>query len=681
MAEHGLEPERDDVMSRSRHANPASQNQELKQELKEDAVRNELGRICTSEAFRKSERQKRFLTFVVEQTLSGNAGVIKEPVLAIEVFDRTSDYDPKIDTIVRVEARRLRVKLAEYYSSAGADDPIRIEVPTGSYAPLFEVRTPRPILQAPAVDPSRKRATQRFWLWPAVAGLIGIVSTAVFWPHRGPIAHTPPRIAVLPFQDLNPQGVDQLYSAGVTEALITDLAKVRHLQVISRTSVMRFQNTRQPLREIAAQLQADYVVEGAFQRNADQCRITAQLIRTADDVHVWAEGYDLPFTDILRVQRRVANEIVNRVNVALDPSERRALENPPTSSTEAYEDLLKARKNSSQYLILGKQDYYDDADRLLQRALQLDPGYVDAILERALLYGRRYQTTGELQYRAKAEDNLLAALGREPCEPVANAVMASVRNEYGDADAALRYSRRAVDCNPNSAQAHNSLGLVYLSGGFFEAAAKEFQRSAAIDPVFVSPILNLSGTLIWLNRKTDALGVVKKATEIEPESALTNAVLGLIWLENGNLPQANSAWGRAARFVEPRQLSGVRDLFRGLEDSASGRVEHARQLLRRHRGERWMRSVLWRGLYERLVLACEEPSEIVSLLEQAPELRSYRFLISHSELLDRLGSDAGFVSLLQQRYAEWQKQLATSTISPPPKKLPPPEAVIRHRAG
>jgi TolB-like protein/cytochrome c-type biogenesis protein CcmH/NrfG len=660
-------------MSRSRHGVPDPQNQALT----DDAIRDELLQVCASEPFRKSERQKRFLAFVVQQTLSGNAGEIKEPVVAMEVFDRSADYDPKVDTIVRVEARRLRTKLAEYYSSSGAADPIRIELPIGSYVPVFQVQALGPD-PGVAVEPIGNQAGRRLWLWTVAFALIVVSGTAFFWLRQRPAANTSPRVAVLPFQNLNPQGVDELYSDGVTEALITDLAKIRRLQVISRTSVQRFKNTRQTLREIATQLQVDYVVEGSFQRNGDRCRITAQLIRTNDDVHVWAETYDLPFTDILRVQQRAAAGIVDRVNVALDPSERHVLENQPTSSTEAYEDLLKARKNSYQYLFLGKQDYYDEAERLLQRAIQLDPAYADAILERALLDGRRYQNTGDTQWLHKAEDGFLAALRREPCDPLANALMASVRNEDGEINSAMQYGRRAVDCGPNSAQAHNSLGLVYLSDGFFEAAAGEFRNSSRVDPVFVSPLLNLSGTLMLLNQKTDAVAVARKATEIEPESALSLAILGIAWMKSGNLAEARAAWDKAARFVGPQQVSGVGDLLQGLEDAASGHKESVRKLLRRHQGERWLQGVLWRGVYQELLLSCGEPAEVLALLERAPEFRSYRFLVSSSALAG-MSSDPAFAHLLRQRYQLWQEQLSKyrALVWPPPPKLPPPETVIR----
>ena len=670
MAERGSNKERDDVTSQPRHDDSAPQSQELT----EEAIRAELRQVCNSESFRKSERQKRFLTFVVEQTLGGKASEIKEPVLAMEVFDRPSDYDPKVDTIVRVEARRLRAKLAEYYASAGAADPLRIELPTGSYVPVFQAQVPPPTStsEAPASGPG---SSARFGWLGAIVPVILVLGAGAYWLNHRASANSNPRIAVLPFQNLNSQAVDELYADGVTEALITDLAKIKRLQVISRTSVMRFKKTRQSLREIASQLQADYIVEGSFQRNGDQCRITAQLIRTSDDVHIWAEPYDLPFTDILRVQRRVATEIVNRVNVALDSSDRQVLESQPTSNTEAYDDLLKARRNSYQYLALGKQDYYDEAERLLERALQLEPSYADAILERALLDGRRYQNTGDPQWRAKAADNFQTVLYREPCQPVANAVMASIRNEDGDADDAMKYGLHAVECNPNSAQAHNALGLVYISSGFYEAAADEFRASSRVDPVFVSAVLNLSQALTLLNQKRDALAVMKKATEIEPESPLTRGGLGLVSLENGNFAEAATAWDKATRFVEPEQAAGIRDIFQGLQEAASGRMDSARQLLRRHRGERFMQSVLWRVFYERLVVECEEPAEVVALLQQLPELRSYRYLVSEPALA-RLRRDPGFIRLLQERYKLWQEQLAKygHTVSSPPPKLPPPES-------
>jgi adenylate cyclase len=647
-------------MSQPGHADSDSQNQSLTN----DAIFFELERICASRQFRNAERQKRFLIFVVKQALAGKGGELKESVLAMEVFDRAADYDPKVDTIVRVEARRLRKKLAEYYAADGAADPVRIELPTGAYVPIFQggIKSAEPAKPTPRALP---------WALAAVV-VIAAATGAAYWLRYRAIADAPLRVAVLPFQNYSAQGEED-YSDGVTEALITDLAKIRKLQVISRTSVTRFKNTQLPLRQIAIQLQVDYIVEGSIQRTRDKCRITAQLIRASDDVHIWAEAYDRPFDDILRVQGQVAEEIVDRVNVALDPGERQILEKPPTNSTEAYEALLKGRRASGQYLFLGQQDYYDGAEHLLDRALELDPAYVEAILERGLLDARRYQNTGDPQWRAKAEGRLLAVVNREPCHPVANAVMASIRNEDGDIDAALQYDRRAVSCNPNSTQAHNSLGLLYISEGYYEAAAAEFRTGVRVDPLFVSPVMNLGAALSMMDRKSEAVAAAVKAAEIEPQSPIALAMLGDMRLDDGDIAGARVAWRSALRFVEPQQTEGARDLFQGLEEAARGDLQGARGLLRRHRADRWMQGVLWRGVSQRLTLACEEPAEVLALLSQAPELRSYRFLI-HWPRFAQMRNEPGFAALAQHRYQVWQERLAKygSTISPAPPKLPPP---------
>lgn len=207
------------------------------------AIRAQLERITQSEVFRQSERQRRFLSYIVEQSLNGNTGRLKGYTIGIDVFDKGTDFDPSLDSIVRVEAGRLRSKLRDYYQDFGALDRIIIDVPKGSYAP------------------SISRAPKRFAAGQDAA-------------RTGPAKH-PNSIAVLPFRNMSSDRSEDYFSDGMTDSVITALAQNKALRVISLTSVMRFKNTERPIPEIALDLGVSHVLEGSTLRDGNEVRVTA----------------------------------------------------------------------------------------------------------------------------------------------------------------------------------------------------------------------------------------------------------------------------------------------------------------------------------------------------------------------------------------------------------------------
>lgn len=656
------------MTSRSCHPGADLQNQELSRE----SVLAQLERIRSSPVFAKSERHRRFLTFVVQQTLDGNAAAVKEPVLAMEVFDRPADYDSKVDTIVRVEARRLRAKLADYYAEDGAADPIRIELPTGSYVPVLR---PTDTPSAPVAVPAPARLP-----WAIAVGMLALAAIGLLHYARRDAAAAP-RVAILPFQNLNPVAEDDLFADGITEALTTDLAKVPSFQVISRTSASRFKHAAQPLRDIAAALHADYVVEGSFQRTGERCRVTVQFIRASDDVHVWSEAYDLPFTDILRVQSEASAAIARQLRDAARSRWGLAAEGfrpeIATTNLEAYQAVLKARKNSNQYLFLGSPALYEDADRLLTRASQLDPNYADAIVERGLLEARRYQNTGDVQWRAKAEAAFLQALRLPPCHPVAAALMANIRSDQGDFDESLRFGRKAVECSPSSSQARLALGRTYAAMGFFEAAASEFRLAAKVDPLFVSPQLNLFAVLRRLGETREALAAARTAVDIEPQSPLALAALAYAYLETGQAGESAAAAERSVRSAPPEQTEGIRELLLAMRETYGGKPAEARARLRSLDSQQWLHGILWSGLYREVRLQCEEPATVLTLLEQEARQTSYRSLIT-TRSLHRLRAHPRYQTLLRARYQDWERyrDAYAAAVLPQPPRVPRPEQVL-----
>lgn len=276
-------------------------------------VRLELDRIANSEAFQRSPQLQRFLRFIVEETLSGRGERLKEYVIGTEVFGRPANYDPQLDSLVRVEAHRLRAVLEQYYSQPGADGNVRIELNKGSYVPAFREKA------AAQETPLEERAPRRtrYRLWVMAASALTMVLLAGAWFYQRQRAHhellpSDATIAVLPFDNLSPEPGSEYFCFGLVDEITTELAKSGKLRVVARTSASRFKRG-DDVRSIGRQLKADAVLEGSVQRSADRVRVTAQLISAADNLHVWSESYERPSSNLFAVQDEVAQAVTSAV--------------------------------------------------------------------------------------------------------------------------------------------------------------------------------------------------------------------------------------------------------------------------------------------------------------------------------------------------------------------------------
>jgi adenylate cyclase len=260
------------------------------------AIRGQLERILTSASFRRAGRMSRFLRFVVEETLQGRGPLLKEYLIGVEVFDQTCSYDPWTDPVVRSEARRLRSKLSEYYQEEGQNDPVRIYLPKGQYAAVFETSTIR-------------------------ADDIRVETLAT----RQSAANTP-SIAVLPFLNLSPNRENECFCDGLTQEIIHAIGKMTGMKVVARTSVLHYKGRAHDIRQIGAQLGVGMILEGSVRQFEDRLRVTTQLIRGSDGCSHWSESYDRIMADILAIQEEVSRSIVigllNWIGTAESPTVR-----------------------------------------------------------------------------------------------------------------------------------------------------------------------------------------------------------------------------------------------------------------------------------------------------------------------------------------------------------------------
>ena len=279
-----------------------------------EQIRAQLDRILASPGFVTSDRLSRFLRFVVDRSLDGGGDQLKEYVIGREVFDRNEDYDPRLDSIVRVEAGRLRSKIDEYYNGPGRTDDVIIQLRRGSYAPVFEQRQRASATDSPAtaqqVPAGVNRIGSRFRLGIGVLAAVLVMAAVVLW--RAGIWATAERptpaqtIAVLPFRHYSADSSEQLLAERITDGVTSELARLGTLGVVSHTSALQFAGVRKPLREIAHTLGADLILEGNVENASGQLRVQARLVDATTDQKFWVEDFTGTSAGTVDLQRRIA---------------------------------------------------------------------------------------------------------------------------------------------------------------------------------------------------------------------------------------------------------------------------------------------------------------------------------------------------------------------------------------
>jgi adenylate cyclase len=278
--------------------------------IPETAVREELTRIVNSPVFTSSPRLCRFLTHIVNRTIHRDLDSLKEFSIAMEVFDRTSDYDPNIDAIVRVEARRLRAKLKEYYEQrVDGRDPVLIALRPGSYVPIFR------------------------WLDIGASNVPEQIGTRIE-PRRV-------SVAVLPFVNMSPEPDQEYFCDGITEEIINSLTHASELNVIARTSAFQFKGMSVDIREVGRRLDADLVIEGSVRKRGDQLRITAQASDTESGHHLWSETFARDLKDVFAIQEEIAQAVAGLLRLHMPETRPRV--HASYRNLESYTTYLKAR--------------------------------------------------------------------------------------------------------------------------------------------------------------------------------------------------------------------------------------------------------------------------------------------------------------------------------------------------
>lgn len=273
--------------------------------IPEQDVRAELDRVLATKGFSSAGRLSKLLRHVVEKTLAGETDQLKEYAVGVEVFERDGNYDPRLDSIVRVEAGRLRSRLDEYYNGEGAGSPIRINLPRGGYSARFDRHEQPTAPQAPTAP----KAPRSWAVIPLAVGLLCAVAAMVMWLggwNRRPPGDQRPTVAVLAFEaNIHGDGKVVL-AARLTEAVTSELARLGTVSVASYTSAMQFSGQRRPMREIASALNSNYIVEASIDDEVSNLLVVVRLVSAETDRKVWVSDYRGDDNDIRGIAQRIA---------------------------------------------------------------------------------------------------------------------------------------------------------------------------------------------------------------------------------------------------------------------------------------------------------------------------------------------------------------------------------------
>ncbi len=395
-------------------------------------VRAQRDRILTSSVFALSNRQKAFLSYIINAELENQADNLKEFTLAIDVFEKDDSFDPSIDSIVRVEASRLRSKLREYYDAEGQNDPVRIEIPKGHYVPVYcfinQDNGADCIEQEQVVSRSRSFIHNSRRKFSVTA--MGLMAAAIIYllanstlleesEQIGTLHANDKSIAVLPFLPLSSGEDDGYFADGLTEEILNSLAQLSELQVTARTSAFFFKGQNLLVPEIASRLGVAHVVEGSVRRDGDRLRIAAQLIRASDDVHLWSKIYDRKRDDIFAVQQDIAENIAEVLGVVLDDAAREIMRSAEIRDVEAFIAYQKGREAwVTAHQGVTMSDALEIANSHFEIALEAAPGLTMARLMKADLRGH-------------VVFEIVAGFRAENYPGELNETLAALREEYG----------------------------------------------------------------------------------------------------------------------------------------------------------------------------------------------------------------------------------------------------------
>jgi eukaryotic-like serine/threonine-protein kinase len=417
-------------------------------------------------------------------------------------------------------------------------------------------------VSAATSGPSRAGWTNRkLWVLVAVilvAGLVGLIAFRAKdyarWRSRVSnveMKSSPETMVVLPFRDIS-ASADDSWGVGITDAIISRLTSLQNLAVRPTTSVLKYAKESPEPVEVAKALGVESVLEGTYQRAAGVTRVSVQLIDGRTGTTKWSQRYDLKSADILSFEDEVASKVVEGLQIQISPTEQKAIQQPVTTSVEAYNDYLQARFYMNEYLVNSQLRSIEEGKRLLLHAISIDKNFVDAyaLLGDFLSFQAANFVEGAEENKKRAELAAENAVRINPQSPEALIALGGVYGEEGREQEAIRNLRRAVALAPNNGTAWQMLGYAYYYAGLNELAEQAYRKVVELNPSTPQPHWMHARMLLYIGRVDEAEQEMRQLLAKNPDQFKALAYFGGLLYYEGKLDEAETILERSV------QLSG-----------------------------------------------------------------------------------------------------------------------------
>lgn len=565
-------------------------------------------RILESRAFRQADRLKRFLGFIVTETIAGRSERLKEFVIGVEVFGKDQSFDPRNDPIVRVQARRLRALLARYYREEGQDDDLLIEMPKGGYAPIFK--------------PARNSPTKR---------------------SLTPIIVSRNTVLVAPFSDNSPEGNQKYFCDGMSQEIIHALAKVEAVRVAAWN--FGDQGTDSDPREIANRLNAAMIINGSIRKAGQQVRVTANLVDTVSGCYLWSMSLDGKVENVFGIQEEVARAIADKLQKELAGGAHGKGLRHSTENLAAFNLYVQGRYHLNQRTEEGLRK----AVEFFEKAIIEDSQSAKAYSGLADAYGLlgHYGVLSPAEVWTKAASNAAAAVLQDDHSAEAHASLAHVKSTQDwDWLGAQQEFQRAIQLDPRYSTAHHWYAMSCLAPlARLEEAREEMLLAQALDPIS-SIIARDLAVIFYYERDLDAaLEQCDHAVELNPHFALAYWILGSVQEQRADFDESAAAFQRAIQLApqSPRMHAAL-----GRTLALSGKRQDALRILKELRGLAGKRYVSPFELAS-LHFAIDQRDEGFEWLTKAFQDRCFELIsLKVDPRLDSIKLDQRFIGLFSQ---------------------------------
>ena len=433
-------------------------------------------------------------------------------------------------------------------------------------------------------------------------------------------------LAVLPLENLSRDPEQEYFAEGLTEALITALAKIGELRVVSRTSAMRYKGVHKPLREIARELEVDAIVEGTVLRAGRRVRITAQLIDAAKEAHLWAESYERDLRNVLALQSEVAQAIAREIRVKLTPVDQARFAHTHSVDPEAYEAYLQGRYHWNR----RSGEAGGKAIQSFQTAIAKDPTYAEAYA------GLADCLTG------------LSAWGFVPAEQ--------------GCGKAKGLAQKALELDHSSAEAHASLAFASMYDYDFLTAEKEFERSIELNPRYAPAHEWFGLHLSVMGRYEEAYTELKRAIRLDPHSSIIHWILGQVYLFSHRYNQATDQFGKTIEldpnFAPAHGGLGWSYIYQALHEPAIAALQKGVELSQS--------APTYVAVLGEAYAAAGRSDEALKIMEQLKELAKQRYVSPYfvSRIYAALGKKDDALGWLEIGYRERATNMIYLQIDP-----------------